>query len=432
MSYSVGGRAMNILHINTLVFGGAASGAYRLHEAFKHMGHNSKIVVQEGNESDEDVIVVGVSEREKQQRQKERHFLKKFKDDTELGFCFFNPMPFFYNFNEKILDKIPFKPDLLIAHWTTWFADAETFSLISKKYNIPVVWYMSDMEPMTGGCHYNFECDDYCFGCNECPAFIKYKHSVAKRYFKKKQKFISGMDIRIAASSTYMFDNAKKSLLFKDKPIKMILRGINSEIFYPVNDKEPLRTRWGLCRDDIVIFFGAQSIQEKRKGMRFMLDGLYLLHNRLKKHPNLMKRVKVIYAGQTDIDSQLIPFKSIYAGFMSTQQDLASMYQLADMFICPTMQDSGPMMVSESLMCGTPVVGFKMGVLPDLVHDGSTGYLADLGDSTGLADGMEKLIVISDDKRKKISTYCADYAKKRLSYSRQVEEVLSFGLSRQK
>ena len=118
-----------------MVYGGAASGAYRLHEALKRLGHNSKIIVQEGSTDDEDIIVVGLSETEKEQRQKERLFLKKLKAKTDLGFCYFNPMPFFYNFNEQIMAKIPFKPDLLIVHWTTWFADVETFSLISKKYN---------------------------------------------------------------------------------------------------------------------------------------------------------------------------------------------------------------------------------------------------------------------------------------------------------
>lgn len=420
---------MNILHINTMVYGGAASGAYRLHEALKRLGHNSKIIVQEGSNDDEDIIVVGLSEAEKEQRQKERLFLKTLKAETDLGFCYFNPMPFFYNFNEQIMSKIPFEPDLLIVHWTTWFADVETFSLISKKYNIPVIWYMSDMEPMTGGCHYNFECDNYCSGCRECLAFDKYIHSVAKRYFSKKQKYISEMDIKIVASSTYMLTNAKKSLLFKDKPMKMILRGIDDKVFYPVSSKKELRKEWELKEDDIVLFFGAYSIQEARKGMCFLLEGLNILSERLKICPELKKRVKVIYAGSKGIKDDVIPFKNIYAGFMRTQQSLAAMYQLADVFVCPTMQDSGPMMVSESLMCGTPVVGFKMGVLPDVVHDGKTGYLADLGDSDGLAVGLERLLKMSKEERVKMSAYCAKYAKELLSYKRQGEAVISFGLA---
>lgn len=418
---------MNILHLNSSLSGGAASGAYRLHEALKQLGHNSKIVVLESDYSDKDVIVVGISEKEKQDRTRERAFLKQFKKNTDEGYYFFNPMPFFYNFNDRIMDNIPFKPDLLIVHWTTWFADVETFSLIGNKYNIPIIWYISDMEPMTGGCHYNFECNNYFFGCKDCSGFLKYSHSVARRYFNKKEKFIANMDLRIVASSTYMLNNAAKSALFADLPKRLILRGIDNKVFHPVSDKKKLRDKLGLRDEDIVIFFGAQSLADRRKGMRFLLEGLDILRDRLKNNRDILSKVKVVYAGARDLDDMEFPFESVYAGFMRTQQELATMYQLSDMYVCPTIQDSGPMMASESLMCGTPVVGFKMGVLSDIIHDGRTGFLADVGDSKGLADGIQKIIYFSVEERKKMSACCLEYASNNLTYRRQAEAVVSFG-----
>ena len=56
-----------------------------------------------------------------------------------------------------------------------------------------------------------------------------------------------------------------------------------------------------------------------------------------------------------------------------------------------SIEDSGPMMINESIMCGTPVVCFDMGVARDLVHTGRTGYRAALRDSSDLAFGIREV-----------------------------------------
>ena len=62
------------------------------------------------------------------------------------------------------------------------------------------------------------------------------------------------------------------------------------------------------------------------------------------------------------------------------------------MFLCPTMDDEGPMMVTESMMCGTPVVMFKVGIAGDLIREGESGYAVPAGDAVALARALSLVL----------------------------------------
>ena len=51
-------------------------------------------------------------------------------------------------------------------------------------------------------------------------------------------------------------------------------------------------------------------------------------------------------------------------------------FSASDAFIIPSLMDNLPNTVLESLMCGTPVIGFPVGGIPDMVIDGENGILA--------------------------------------------------------
>jgi glycosyltransferase involved in cell wall biosynthesis len=97
-------------------------------------------------------------------------------------------------------------------------------------------------------------------------------------------------------------------------------------------------------------------------------------------------------------------------GFIRDDRTLAAAYQAADTFVCPSIEDSGPMMINESLMCGTPVVSFDMGVAGDLVHTGTTGYRARLGDCRDLARGIGAILALSPDQRDAVARECRQLA----------------------
>lgn len=418
---------MNIIHLNALTNGGAASGAYRLHEAMLRGGINSIILT--GQSDGSDGKIVAINSRNKFLYKVEQKIFSFIRKNNDIGKLFYKPMSYFSPDAKeliKVINDIGIKPDLFIAHWTTGFADAKTFYLIQQEFKVPFIWYMSDMEPMTAGCHYVFSCNQYKKRCIDCEAFNKGFHWLPNYYYKQKEKYIKIMDLKIVASSKYMLDMANESSLFRDLQKTVIHRGIDSDIFKPVEDINSLRSRWKLCEHDIVLFFGAQSINDRRKGMKQLLAALDIVYNRLQSDVEHLNRVKILLAGKDNGITDRIPFRVEYAGFMKNQEDLSSLYKASDAYICPTLQDSGPMMASEALMCGVPVLGYRMGVLPDIVTDGITGYLAEVGNEDDLADIIEKFIILSDEERARMKKESFEFAIKNLTYKQQVEKILNF------
>jgi glycosyltransferase involved in cell wall biosynthesis len=61
----------------------------------------------------------------------------------------------------------------------------------------------------------------------------------------------------------------------------------------------------------------------------------------------------------------------------------------ADVFVLPSHGEGSPLSVTEALALGTPVIGTRVGAIPDLL--GEDGLLVDAGDVNGLADAMVRL-----------------------------------------
>lgn len=61
-----------------------------------------------------------------------------------------------------------------------------------------------------------------------------------------------------------------------------------------------------------------------------------------------------------------IPFDSIGIDYVQLEK-LPEIYAISTCYICPSIDDAGPMMVNQSLCCGTPVVGFEIGSVLQVV-----------------------------------------------------------------
>ena len=124
---------------------------------------------------------------------------------------------------------------------------------------------------------------------------------------------------------------------------------------------------------------------------------------------NIIKNENVVLliAGTADIG--LISLDHKLVGYLS-ESDLIKAYQAADIFVCPSLEDSGPMMINQSIMCGTPVVAFDMGSAMDLVLTGKTGYRAIFGDIYDMANGIYTILSLSEESYKTMALECRNLA----------------------
>ena len=159
-----------------------------------------------------------------------------------------------------------------------------------------------------------------------------------------------------------------------------------------------MRKQWNIPQNKKIVFFGATSLDERRKGIKELLTAVHMVH---------AKDVVLLAAGK--VESLTMPDNTISVGYLDEAQ-LIQMYQMADVFVCPSLADAGPMMVNQALMCGTPVVAFPVGVSLDMVRTGETGYLAKYSDSKELAKGIDYILSLSSTEWEKMSYNCRKLA----------------------
>jgi glycosyltransferase involved in cell wall biosynthesis len=100
---------------------------------------------------------------------------------------------------------------------------------------------------------------------------------------------------------------------------------------------------------------------------------------------------------------------------------MSLLYNAADVMIVPSRIDNLPQTATESISCGTPVVAFNIGGLPDIITHKETGYLANPYDMKDLKDGI--CWVLSNVKETYIEK-CRKDAILKYSYNFSVNQYL--------
>ena len=387
---------------------GGFAAVHRLHANFRKAGHNSVIVVADKRSSDPDVVEMNPPYY--QINQMVQQLIRR------TGLTPSSAQEYHFDFNSftmastrDMIKRLPFKPDVFIACWIHYFISDKHLHHLNHETDVPIVWYLMDMAPFTGGCHYAWDCLGYTTSCGRCPAIHStHDKDMSHRRLLSKLRYLQSTDLTVVAASTWTRQQAGRARVFSGKRIERVMLGVDPDIFAPTA-KEEARMLLRLPLDKKIIFLGSTSLRDKRKGLLYFKDALDILSRLLKTDTSVKQSILITLAGKLDNEPGLdMPFPHVHLGYFAEDRQLARAYQAADVFVCPSVEDSGPMMINESIMCGTPVVSFEMGVAVDLVHTGETGYRAKLKDSSELAQGMYEILTLNKTESERISQNCRD------------------------
>lgn len=313
---------------------------------------------------------------------------------------------------KEILKEVDFMPQYIFVYWNKFSFNQKLLYELQRETGAKIIYVPLDMALFTGGCHYSLGCKQYESGCGNCPALIyptsKY---LAKHTFNYKKKYVELSDIEILSGSEELSEQIRNSALLKEKNLYEFILGQDEEIFSPVIDTHGLKKKYGLNSEAYVIFFGATNLEVKRKGMKYLLEALEYLKD-LVLGTELESKIELIVAGNT-IEDLKFPFKYTYTGFLSDKRDLAELYQIADVFVSPSIEDSGPLMVNQSILSGTPVVSFDIGIAKSLVINGETGHKVPVKESFQLAEGI--FSVLTSPSLPKMKENCRKLGMEKLS-----------------
>ena len=382
---------MQILHFSAYDTGaGAASAAYQLHQSLNHEGHSSRMVVRNKSSSDPSVQSAPFGRLNALNRIIGRVWPQKLAKGV-------------YTFNANGLTGLERRGlvsleaqavDIICLHWINNLLTARDIKYIYDHYQRHIVWTLMDQEPVTGGCHYSFDCDGFEKQCGNCPQLVT-SHSKDRSHVTWRSKFenLSGLPIVFVAPTNWLAQRIQKSSLFRNHQVEIIPLAIDTTVFRPF-DQSASRNLLHLPQNKKIVFFGARYLFEERKGMRYLFRALEHLANMLAEAGRdrlELSDVHLLVVGN-GLGELSLPFSHTAIPHLNDNISLALAYQASDVFVCPSVEDAGPMMIPESMLCGTPVVAFNTGGAPDLITTMKNGYLASYKNSEDLAKGVYSVL----------------------------------------
>lgn len=356
---------MKIVQLLTSSTGGAAQAAWRLNDMLCKAGIDSQIVVLNDNEN-------GVSGCAKIYRNKTREKIEKTKIKLNhvLNNCFFKAID--YDFRIELygssLRNIPEieSADIIHIHWASEFIHFKELKSLSNKKKI--VWTLHDMWLFTGGCFYDQNCNGYTKGCMNCPAFSWSKarqYQISKRY-EKKIEVINNSITAVVGCSKWITECGLSSRLSERVMFKNIPNPIDVSVFVDKHRKMA-RKKFNFDSEHIYVLVGAMSPTDERKGYRYFKEVTEILDQD--------KYVAVLY-GNTNGKKINLGIPTVEMGPIHDRDKLIDLYNAVDVFVAPSVQENLANTVMESLACGTPVVAFNIGGMPDMITSFSNGYLS--------------------------------------------------------
>jgi glycosyltransferase involved in cell wall biosynthesis len=289
--------------------------------------------------------------------------------------------------------------DILHLHWTnSGFLSTQNIQQLFETGK-PVVWTLHDMWAFTGGCHYSGDCYHFITGCGNCWMLRDpHKNDLSHTGWKRKAAMYKpAKNIVFVTCSHWLAEVARTSSLLKDFRIETIPNPIDTVLFSP-RDKIAERVKWNVDPTSKIILFGAANILDRRKGIIYLVDALNELKNNFKD----TDQIEIVLFGKNkSFDIGQLPFKVYEMGIITSQEDMASLYNLADVYVTPAIEDNLPNTVMESLACGTPVVAFNTGGLPDMVEHQQNGYLAAFKSAADFAAGIH--FVLNSNQKSQLS-----------------------------
>ena len=263
----------------------------------------------------------------------------------------------------------------------------------------PVVWTMHDIWPATAVCHYSRGCEQYHSQCNKCPLLPG--DSLAKQVWNRKEQLLGGQRITYVCCSNWLADDARMSALLKEQRIVSIPNAIDTRLFRPL-DKQQARQTMELPIDCRIILFVSQRVTDPRKGISYFVEAVRRL---VQQYPEMKENTGVaILGGHAEEVASQLALPSYPLGYVSNPSRIVSVYNAADVFVLPSLEDNLPNTIMEAMACGVPCVGFRVGGIPEMIRHQENGYVAKECDADDLAQGIR--YVLADDDYETLSHEC--------------------------
>jgi len=410
---------LSIVHLsNNDINGGAARAAYRIHRCIEdnkseYLVNSSMKVVKKYSSDPTVTCLKNNSYFWKRFQPRISRFLKSnLKTTNQSAHNIAYP-------NTGLLKEINNIKSLKKIIHLHWLGD-NTISIEEiGKLNGKIFWTLHDQWPFCGAEHYthppiiknDLQINDFRYRENyssKSRIFDEKGFDLNKWTWERKKKSWKN-PFNIIATSSWLFECAKKSSLMKNWPVHLIPYPINTNEWKPVN-KYQAKNILGVNNNKKVILFGAiGGTKDPRKGSLILEEALKILRDSY--YENIENMIQILVFGEKSNKKYINNLPVDFLGTFSDTLSLRVIYSAADVMVVPSIQEAFGQTASEAHACATPVVAFKVGGLVDIVSHKETGYLANPYNPTSLAYGIHWCLE-NEDRNRKLSLQARFKAKK--------------------
>ena len=281
-----------------------------------------------------------------------------------------------------------FQPDIVHLHnLHGYYLNMKILFDYLAEADCKVIWTLHDCWAFTGHCaHYTkAACDKWKRGCSQCPQKSSYPYSLifdrSKELFCRKQTlYASVRDLRITTVSKWLEDQVRQSALLGDREIRTIYNGVDTGVFRPLD--KPVKNKKRIL--------GVSNVWSERKGLQDFLKLGSLVSDDF----------EIVLVGVSEEQSKSIPKEIQTLRRTDSVEALVQLYNSADVFFNPSVEETFGLTTVEAMACGVPVVVYDSTASPELVSEG-VGRVVPAGNVDAAYAAIQSIVVGSQDDYRK-------------------------------
>ena len=264
------------------------------------------------------------------------------------------------------------------------------------KITKPVIFTVNDEWLLNPISHYPYR-------LNSRKAIFDFLRSrILKNRLQMKEILVKKENVLIVSVSKEIADKFKHKYPSKANQIFVIPNPVNTQLFFPAIQLDFQKQNFDF---DMPYVFYAGGTKDHRKGWDLLEKSLEFCG----------EKFKVLAVGATNRSGvgKHSQIDIIGIDNISTLPRLRKFYSNAKLTVVPSRAEALPQVATESLSCGTPVVGFNIGGLEDIIVKSRTGILVSKFDLKLLAMAIDQIVSLD---KSVFSEECINYSIENFSY----------------